>query len=227
MTASKLALVTGANRGIGFEVCRQLLGKGFRVILAARDLEKAKQAAQQLSPEVIPVALDVTSSESIEQLRTWLEHQHGGLDVLINNAGIYPDEGQNILKVPVHAFREAMEVNAFAALEISQALFPLLEKRKGQIINVSSEMGAWEDLHPSTSAYRLSKLALNGITLMLSRAGRGHISVNAVCPGWVRTDMGGPDAPGSVQEGASGIVWLAEQVRGTGSFYQNRQQIDW
>ncbi|GEM48064.1 SDR family NAD(P)-dependent oxidoreductase [Deinococcus cellulosilyticus] len=228
MTAMKLALVTGANRGIGFEVCRQLLKKGFQVILTARTLEKAQQAVQQLGSEkVTPVGLEVTSSESVEQLRQWLEATYGGLDVLINNAGIYPDEGQSILRVPVDTFREAMNVNAFAALELSQALFPLLENRRGQVINVSSEMGAWEDLHPSTSAYRLSKLALNGITLMLSRAGRGRVAVNSVCPGWVRTDMGGQDAPGTVEEGAEGIVWLAEQVRGTGQFYQHRQILPW
>lgn len=228
MTAMKLALVTGANRGIGFEVCRQLLRKGFQVILTARTLQKAQEAAQKLASEhVIPYGLEVTSSEDIERLRIWIEAEHDGLDVLINNAGIYPDEGQSILKVGIEDFREAMNVNAFAALELSQRLFTLLEKRGGQIINVSSEMGAWEDLHPSTSAYRLSKLALNGITVMLSRAGRGKVSVNSVCPGWIRTDMGGQDAPGTVQEGADGIVWLAEQVRGNGQFYQNRQKLDW
>lgn len=236
MNAEKrIALVTGANRGIGFETCRQLGRQGYRVILASRNEAKGEAAAATLRGEGLDVThrpLDVTSSESIAGLAASVLGEWGAVDVLVNNAAIYPDEGQSVLRVGVDTFRDAMETNVFGPLQLCQALVPqMVQRRYGRVVNVSSGAGQLESMDGTTPAYSLSKLALNGLTLMVAgQAGRGsNVLVNALDPGWVRTEMGGSSAPRSVQQGADTVVWLATLPDGgpRGGFFKDRKPISW
>jgi NAD(P)-dependent dehydrogenase (short-subunit alcohol dehydrogenase family) len=231
MANQKIALVTGANKGIGFEVARQLAGKGFRVLLAARNPEAGRAALARLPGDARFLPLDVANDASIREAAAGFGKGHGRLDILINNAGIYPDEGVNILSVTREQLVTTFQTNAFGALRVSQEFLPYLQKSgEARIINVSSGYGALDGLSADVPSYCLSKLALNGITLMLGQALRHHrIAVNSVCPGWVRTDMGGPGATRSVKEGADTIVWLASEAPSslTGKFIRDRHEIPW
>jgi NAD(P)-dependent dehydrogenase (short-subunit alcohol dehydrogenase family) len=231
----RVALVTGGNRGIGFETCRQLGRQGYRVILASRDEVKGERAAASLQGEGLDVThrpLDVTSSESIAALAALVLGEWGAVDVLVNNAAIYPDEGQSVLRVGVETFRDAMETNVFGPLQLCQALVPqMVRRRYGRVVNVSSGAGQLEYMNGTTPAYSLSKLALNGLTLMVAgQVGRGsNVLVNALDPGWVRTEMGGSSAPRSVEQGADTVVWLATLPNGGphGGFFHDRKPISW
>jgi NAD(P)-dependent dehydrogenase (short-subunit alcohol dehydrogenase family) len=226
-------VVTGANRGIGLEICRQLAARGARVVLTARKPEAAEQAvkrlvAQKLIAQFHP--LDVTSAQSVQSLREFIERDLGGLDVLINNAGILPDDDALGLEVKLATVRAALETNTLAPLQISQVLAPLLRRsRDGRIINVSSGMGALSDMGADHAAYRISKTALNAVTGVLAAELRGSVAVNSMCPGWVRTDMGGPNAERDVAEGADTAVWLALDAPRdlTGKFVRDRKVIPW
>lgn len=231
MNNQPLVLITGANKGIGFETARQLAAKGCHVFIGSRDPSRGEEAAAKIGTGAERVVLDVTASSSIRQAADTIQQRSGRLDVLINNAGIYADEGINVLDVDRDIVRGTFETNSFGALEVIQAFMPLLRKaNEARIINVSSGYGALEDLSPNVPSYCLSKLALNGITLLVSRAlAADGIPVNSVCPGWVRTDMGGADATRSVEEGADTIVWLATEAPRTlsGRFLRDRREIDW
>ena len=232
--AGKIALVTGANRGIGLEVVRQLARRGFTALLGARDAEKGKWAAAPLEGEglkVIPVQLDVTAEASIETLRRWTEERFGRLDVLVNNAGVLYDSWQRAVGADLKLVREAFETNTLGPWRVTQAFLPLLRRSGGgRIVNVSSESGSLAGMGGGTPAYGVSKVALNALTRMLADELRGErILVNSVCPGWVATEMGGRDAPRSVEEGAAGVVWAATLPDSgpTGGFFRDGEPLPW
>jgi len=229
---SNYALVTGGNKGIGFAICQGLLKAGFEVILAARSLDKAKQAIEQLqSSQVHPLVLDVANDDSIQQAVETVQREFSQLDVLINNAGIYPDEGVNILTIDRSLLVQAMHTNTFGSIRTAQAFLPLLEKASAaRIINVSSGYGALDGLSANVPSYCLSKLALNGATIMLAEALKPKgFAVYAMCPGWVRTDMGGAGATRSPEQGADTAIWLATEAPAnlSGKFFRDRQEISY
>jgi NAD(P)-dependent dehydrogenase (short-subunit alcohol dehydrogenase family) len=231
----RVAVVTGGNKGIGYEICRQLASKGLRVLLTSRDPEKGEDAAERLRGEKLDVtfrALDVDSEESVAALRRHLDQEMGRADVLVNNAGILVDSrSASVLKEPIETFRRTLETNFYGALRMCQALVPLMRRHGyGRIVNVSSGLGQLQDMGDGTPAYRVSKTALNALTRMVSvAAGRDDILVNSMCPGWVRTDMGGPNATRGVDQGANTAVWLAMLPHGgpTGGFFRDKESIPW
>ena len=198
-TQIKVALVTGANRGLGFETCQQLARLGFAVVLTARDQEKGEASAQKLRDEDLDVRfhpLDVTNEESIKRLAEFIEKEFGRLDALINNAGIFISEGSgNLMDDALDKFRRTLETNTFGPLNIIQKLVPLMQG-EGRVVNLSSGMGQLTDMGNGSAAYRISKTALNAVTRLAANAIHGsNVKVNSACPGWVRTDMGGSGAP--------------------------------
>lgn len=227
----KTALVTGGNRGIGFAICQGLLAKGFEVILAARSPEKGKAAISKLSTTTDNalsfLQLDIADDRSIEQAASQLIQTIGQLDVLINNAGIYLDQGKTLLHTSRERLSNTMHTNTFGPLRLVQAVLPLLENAENaRIINVSSGNGQLQGLDARVPSYSLSKLALNGVTiLMAEELHRKGIAVYAICPGWVRTDMGGADAPRSPEKGAETAVWLATNgtLKQSGLFFRDCQ----
>jgi NAD(P)-dependent dehydrogenase (short-subunit alcohol dehydrogenase family) len=230
----RVALVTGANRGIGLEVARQLALQGFTTILGARNAQDGEDVAgplQQGELKVIPVQLDVTDQQSINAARHLVEERFGKLDVLVNNAAILYDEWQRAENANLETVREAFETNTLGAWRMCQAFIPLLRKSKhARIVNVSSESGSLTVMDGGTPAYSVSKAALNALTRMLAdelRASR--ILVNSVCPGWVATEMGGPNAPRTVEEGAASVMWAATLPDDgpTGGFFRDGEPLAW
>jgi NAD(P)-dependent dehydrogenase (short-subunit alcohol dehydrogenase family) len=233
-STEKIALVTGANRGIGLETTRQLAASGFNVILGARDAEKGERAARPLVEsglKVFAAQLDVTDAASINALRLRVEEQFGKLDVLVNNAGALYDSWQRAATADFDTVREAFEINTLGAWRMCEAFIPLLRKSQhARIVNVSSESGSLSVMGTGTPAYSVSKAALNALTRMLADELRGaRILVNSVCPGWVATEMGGRDAPRSVEEGAASVVWAATlpDAGPTGGFFRDGQPLAW
>lgn len=228
----KVAVVTGANRGLGLEACRQLGGLGYRVILTARRKTKGERAAAALRGEGLDVTfhqLDVTDAASARRLGRFVTRDAGRLDTLINNAAILLDGNEGPLAVKPQIVTRTLETNVGGALRVTQALAPLME-RGGRIVNVSSGAGQFHNLGAHWPAYGISKAALNALTKTLAAdLKETGIRVNAVCPGWVRTDMGGPNADLAVEDGADTIVWLASAApaRYTGRFFRARREIDW
>jgi NAD(P)-dependent dehydrogenase (short-subunit alcohol dehydrogenase family) len=230
----RIALVTGANRGIGLEICRQLAQQDIHTILTSRDQAKGQAARQELVEEGLDVGyhpLDVTVPESVHRLVTHLKQEYGRLDILVNNAGIAIDKGTGVLHTDLDTLRRTMETNLYGPLRLCQALVPLMRRQKyGRIVNLSSSMGQLSTMRSEAPSYRMSKTALNALTRILATYLEGTgILVNSMCPGWVRTDMGGPNAPRSVNEGADTAVWLATLPEGgpTGGFFQDRKPIPW
>ena len=237
MTASPVAVITGAYRGLGLETARQLAEQGHRVVLTARREAEGRAAAERLaaaSQDVRFAQLDVTAAESIRALRDMLKRDYGRIDVLVNNAGIFPDPSPgspaaSIFEAELDTIRSAFETNTLAALRLCQQLIPLMEGR-GCVVNVSSGMGQLSEMNGCCPAYRLSKTALNAVTRIFADELQGtDIRINSVCPGWVRTDMGGPDATLPVEEGAHGIVWAATLPADgpTGGFFRHGERIPW
>jgi NAD(P)-dependent dehydrogenase (short-subunit alcohol dehydrogenase family) len=233
-TTDRVVLITGANRGIGFETAKQLAARRFPIIVGARDETSGKKAEQSIRNDcgkATFLSLDVSSSESICSAGVQFGKIADRLDVLINNAGIYPDEGVSILTAPREQMVETLQTNTLGALEVTQVFLNYLRKATdARVINVSSGYGQLDGLSPDVPSYCLSKLALNGISLMLAKALQAdNISINSMCPGWVRTDMGGPNATRSVEEGADTAVWLADEASHdlTGKFFRSRKEIPW
>ena len=230
----RIALVTGANRGIGFEIGRQLAQRGILVILAGRDISKARSAVKRLADEGLSVTaheLDVTDQESIGGSYDFVERTFGRLDVLVNNAAIYIDDRHSLLALDHDVLTSTMATNAYGPLLLIQTFVPLMRRRGyGRIVNVSSGIGELSDLGSTWPAYRLSKILLNIQTRIIASELEGsNILINAMCPGWVRSDMGGPNAPRSVEEGADTAVWLAllPDDGPQGGYFRDRQPIDW
>ena len=233
MSDALIALVTGANRGIGLEVCRQLAQRGYTVLLGSRDLAKGEKAAVALKRqglEVLPRQLEVTDGESIEQVRAEVEREFGRLDVLVNNAAILYDTWQRALTADLEVVREALETNTLGAWQMCQAFVPLLRRSQhGRIVNVSSESGSLASMGGGTPAYNVSKVALNALTRMLADELRGsRILVNAVCPGWVATDMGGAGGR-PVADGAASVLWAVTLPDGgpSGGFFRDGKPLPW
>ena len=227
----KNALITGANRGIGFEISRQLGKRGFRVFLTARNPEAGEKAARQLQEEGLDVwfiQLDVTDEKSIEQGVKAVRKQVDQLGVLVNNAGIMIDKG-NIVKMPIDVLQQTIQTNVYGPIRIIQSLLPLLANG-ARIINMSSGLGSLSSMSRYSPAYSISKTMFNAVTRQFASAlADRNIAVNSVSPGWVRTAMGGQSAPRSVEKGAETVVWLATEAPGTltGKFLQDKQEIDW
>jgi len=232
MRNQKTALVTGANKGIGFEVARQLARQGFRIFLGARN-EKAGRAAVEklrMDGDIIFLKIDISDATSIRVAAEELSRQGDRLDVLVNNAGILLDEDKSALTMTPDIFEATLRTNTLGPWLVAQAFAPLLKKSQApRIVNVSSGGGQLEDGADGWApGYCVSKTALNGVTAQLAAA-LPKCAVNSVCPGWVRTDMGGEGASRSVGEGAATIVWLATEAPHdlTGKFVKDRKVIPW
>ena len=233
-STKQVAIVTGANRGIGFETCRQLCQQGIRTILTSRDESKGQAAVRNLQEEegeIIYHQLDVTDLGSISRLRSFVEGKYNRLDILVNNAGVFLDRSTSVFDLPLEILQETMDTNFVGALNMCQAFVPLMQKHKfGRIVNVSSGMGSINSMGGGSAAYKLSKATLNALTrIMADELKDDQILVNTMAPGWVRTDMGGPSAPRSLAQGADTITWLATLPDDgpTGGFFEDRQSIPW
>ncbi|MGO0059431.1 SDR family oxidoreductase [Brevibacillus fluminis] len=230
----KIALVTGGNRGVGYELCKQLALRGYTVILTSRDAEKGHEAAQKLNDSALDVSfvqMDVDTPESIRQAAITVNERYGRVDVLINNAGVYLDENEGMLTMDPSILKQTMTTNFFGAYHVIRSFIPLMQKQGyGRVINVSSEYGALSEMSDQgAGAYKLSKFALNGLTQLVAAEIKGDIKINAVDPGWVRTDMGGPSAPRTPKQAAESILWLATigPEGSNGEFFRDGKRIDW
>lgn len=238
----RVALITGANRGIGFEIARQLALKKMTVLMGARHDESGIEARDRLADQGMDVhfiRIDVTDPTTIEAALGRIKDEFGRLDVLVNNAGILIDSETPLLKLSAALFQNTLDTNALGPLLLSQACVPVMKANHyGRIVNMSSTLGSLTDIaNPDSSyaqvqspAYRLSKTLLNGITVLLAKELRGtNILINSACPGWVHTDMGGDQAPLSPEQGAATPVWLATLPDDgpTGGFFREQQPIPW
>lgn len=231
---NKVALVTGGNRGIGYELVRLLASNGYKVILTSRDPVAGNKAAQQLrdsTMDVTFVQMDLDRQESIRQAVATVINQFEKLDVLINNAGVYLDDAGTLLSMDASILKHTMSTNFFGAYDVIRSFIPVMERHGyGRIINVSSEYGAISEMtYQSAGAYKLSKLALNGMSRLIAAEIKGDIKINAVDPGWVSSDMGGPSAPRTPKQAAESILWLAAigPEGPNGGFFRDGKQIEW
>ena len=237
MAETRVALVSGANRGIGLETVRQLSRLGVMAVIGCRDVAKGRSAAEQLKSEgfEIPVvALDVVDPASITAAVGEVERLFGRLDVLVNNAGILidgPSSGASVATVDPQIVQKTFATNVLGPIRLIQAAVPLMRANGyGRIVNVSSGLGQLAEMGGGNPAYRLSKAALNAVTCTAAAELRdAGIKVNSACPGWVRTDMGGPNAERTVEQGADTPVWLATLPEDgpTGGFFRDRKPIAW
>lgn len=236
---ARIAVVTGANRGLGKATSRALAEQGFHVILCARNAAAGMEVVEQFQSEKLSVELrqvDVTVSEQVRDLGRYIRENYGHVDVLVNNAGqniesrqAGGDRSANPLIVSPMTVMESININAIGALRMIQAL-ALLMSKGGRIVNVSSGMGQLSDMDGGWLGYRMSKTALNSLTrVFATELAERDIRVNSVCPGWVRTDLGGDNASRSIEEGIDTIIWLATEEAATesGGFWRDRKQIDW
>lgn len=233
MAEQRIALVTGGNRGIGLEVCRQLAALGVKVILGSRDAAKGVAAARELSAAGSPVEarqLDVSSAKSISECMNWVRDL-GRLDILVNNAGIMIEEGDADPLEELEIIRETMQTNVYGALLLTRLAIPIMKSRRyGRIVNLSSSMGSLTEMGAGYIAYRLSKAGINVVTRVVAAETEGMgILVNSVDPGWVRTAMGGSGATRTVEKGAETVVWLATLPDSgpTGAFFRDCKAIAW
>jgi NAD(P)-dependent dehydrogenase (short-subunit alcohol dehydrogenase family) len=238
-TLMHTAIVTGANRGVGRGVAKQLALLGYRTILTSRDDLKGKLTINELKREIgtelngdlIYHQLDVTDIESVKRFYDFVIDQYEAADILVNNAAVLLDQFGRVNQTPLDIYCTTMATNVYGPLLLCQMFIPMMIKRNyGRIVNVSSGAGQVENMVNDMPAYRLSKIALNGLTLMLADSVKGtNVLINAGCPGWVRTKMGNPNAPRSIEEGAEGIVWLATLPDGGphGGFFRDGQLLPW
>jgi NAD(P)-dependent dehydrogenase (short-subunit alcohol dehydrogenase family) len=228
---TRTALVTGGNRGIGLEVCAQLAEQGLNVLLGARDPDLGKRAVTDLLERGVQAKLavvDVADPESIDRCLAKLAKDGTSVDVLVNNAGVYPPG--TVLTTSEEAFRETMEAHYFGPVRLCRALVPQMQKRKyGRIVNVSSGSGSFGEGLEGPAAYCVSKAAMNAFTVKLAQVAGSYIKVNTLCPGWVRTRMGGKNASRGVEKGAETIVWLAMLPANgpTGKYFRDMKEIPW
>lgn len=228
----RVVLVTGANRGIGLETCRQLVRSGCRVVMTGRNPAQLDKAARSLhADDVVAVPMDVADTRSIADAQQTIDQRVGAVDAIVNNAAILLHESSGALEIPLDAYRRTIDTNVFGAIEVCRAFVPdMVRRRYGRVVNVSSGVSQFDRMSTYAPAYTMSKVALNAFTRILAATYRDDgILVNCVDPGWVRTDMGGPGAPRSVEQGAETIVWLATLPDNgpTSRFFHDRRQIAW
>ncbi|WP_428265251.1 SDR family NAD(P)-dependent oxidoreductase [Haliangium sp.] len=236
----RVAVVTGANRGLGLATSRALAEHGYRVVLAARDRDRAETAAAALAADgldAVPAQLDVADPAGVDSFMAELRDRHGRIDVLVNNAGTVFEgirevgpEQTSPLRVSAEVMLAAFENNTLGAYRLIQACLPMMNQAGyGRIVNVSSGMGGLDDMGPGWPAYRMSKTGLNVLTRVFAHEAAEGVKINSVCPGWVRTDMGGPNATRSIADGIRGIVWAATLPEDgpSGGFFRDGQPIDW
>ncbi|NEN24823.1 SDR family NAD(P)-dependent oxidoreductase [Cryomorpha ignava] len=230
----KVAIVTGANKGIGFEISRQLCFKGYKVYMCSRNTNRIMQSSGLLRGEghnVVPTILDVTDPESIDNLLKILTDSGDKIDALVNNAAVLPDDQKSILDLSRAEILLTLETNTVAPLIMTKALLPFMNKGC-RVVMLSSTAGSFckDEIGSWAPIYSLSKTALNAVTRQLAPVlAKKDITVNAVCPGWTRTAMGGSNAPRSVDQGAETPVWLATEVEKdkTGKFWRDKKEISW
>jgi NAD(P)-dependent dehydrogenase (short-subunit alcohol dehydrogenase family) len=243
MSEKRLALVTGGNRGLGLETCRQLAQKGFQVLLASRDLMIGEKKAHELQAEGLDVhsfQLDVADPNSIKRIYDEIRNRWNRLEVLVNNAGILIDQEQestevhhleDLFRLHRENILHTFQVNVLGAFELCDRFGLLMqEQRYGRIVNVSSGLGQLSQMQDGFTAYRISKAALNAVTRIFASKFKDYdVLVNSICPGWVKTDMGGPQAPRSIEEGVLGIIWAATLPENgpTGGFFRDGKLIEW
>ena len=240
--AGRIALVTGANRGLGFEISRQLGLKGITIIAGTRQGADGASAVERLKGEGIEahsVILDVTEQSTVDVLQQLLEVQFGGIDILVNNSGVLIDGGIAPSELDGEILRCTFETNVFGAFAVTQALLPLIRRSSfGRIVNMSSSLGSLASIGDPNSpffevvcpAYQVSKAALNALTVVFAKELKDtSVKVNSACPGWVRTGLGTERAPRSVEEGADTPVWLATLPADgpTGGFFNSRRPTPW
>lgn len=240
-SSKPIAVVTGSNRGLGLETVRQLAKREIRVIATCRNASRGEAAIEKLLAEGLDVLfqpLDVSSEASIADLGAFIHSRCGRVDILVNNAGVYLDihgtedvGGASVFNTSLETLSTTLKTNLYGPLLLAQELAPLMKQQHyGRIVNVSSGMGQLSDMEGKSPAYRISKTALNALTRILAAETRGsNILVNSVCPGWVRTEMGGPNAERAVEQGAAGIVWAATLADDgpSGGFFRDGQPIPW
>jgi NAD(P)-dependent dehydrogenase (short-subunit alcohol dehydrogenase family) len=234
MAEQRIALVTGGNRGIGLELCRQLGQLHIRVLLGSRDLAKGVAAAAELKANGLPVEprqLDVANVQSIRECMNWIRRDIGRLDILVNNAGIMVEDDDADALEELELVRDTMQTNVYGPLLLSRLAVPIMKTRRyGRIVNLSSGMGSLSEMGAGYIAYRMSKAGINVVTRVLAAETEGMgILVNSVDPGWVRTAMGGRGATRSVEKGAETPLWLATLADDgpTGGFFRDRRAIAW
>jgi len=227
----KTVLITGANKGIGFEIARQLGQLGFKIFLTARNEDRGQQAADKLKSENLDtefIQLDVTHAQSIKSAYNIFKEKCSRLDVLINNAAVLLDK-VNILEMPIPLLQQTIDTNVYGVIEVIRHFIPMMGKGS-RIINISSDLGSLTNMGTYAPAYSISKTMLNAVTRQFAKvlANRG-ITVNSMHPGWVRTDMGGKAAPLALEEGAETAVWLATEASNslTGKFLYKKNEIEW
>lgn len=234
----KIAIVTGASRGLGYATSEALAQRGFKVIMAMRDPEKSQKQINALKMkdlDVVAMKLDVSQEKSINDFAEAFRREYGYVDTLVNNAGIFIDDedgGNNsVFKTKSVTIQKTFTTNTLGPFLLTQKLFPLMKQEgSGRIVNVSSGMGQLNEMDGNYAAYRISKTALNVVTQVFAAEAKGHdILVNSICPGWVRTDMGGPGAARDITSGIKGILWAATLPKGgpSGGFFRDGEPIAW
>ncbi|MEM0947770.1 MAG: SDR family NAD(P)-dependent oxidoreductase [Pseudomonadota bacterium] len=227
----RIAVVTGAAQGLGLETAQQLAQTGVHVVLTGRNGPTLTEVLRNLDGSPEARVLDVSDVASVDDFFTWLRREHGRLDILVNNAGrIYGAQGATVANTDAGTLAAAIDNNALGAYRMMRSAMPLMAANGyGRIVNVSSGMGALTGMGAGAVPYRASKATLNALTILAAREAPEGVLVNAVCPGWVRTEMGGPSASRSVEDGASGIVWAATLPADgpTAGFFRDGQAIDW
>jgi len=236
MKTAKVVLVSGGNRGMGLESCRELAAMGYRVLLGSRSLDAGRAAAQELANDLVEaVKLDVTSAQDIEALVQHIKENYGHLDVIINNAGIMIDgdecQSTSICAADISAIEQTLQVNTLGPIMLINAMLPLMDSvADARIVNISSGMGQLSDMGGNYPGYRISKTALNAMTrIYAAELDPGKFKINALCPGWVRTDMGGSNAELTLEEGVDTAIWLAtsDEAQNSGGYYRKRELINW
>ncbi len=235
MPAPKIAIVTGANRGLGLEIARQLMKEDVFVVAGSRDLAKGEAAVASIRGRrrnIVALQLDVNDTKSVRRFVEHVEKEHGAPTILVNNAGVFVESSfAKVTDTPTSAWRETFETNVFGAVRMCREVVPLMQKvRSGRIVNLSSGLGQMHQMGEGSPAYRVSKAALNALTRTLAaEVASSGILVNSMSPGWVKTEMGGEEAPRSVEEGAETAVWLSLLPSNgpTGQFFRDRKPIPW
>ncbi|MES9988521.1 MAG: SDR family oxidoreductase [Candidatus Thiodiazotropha endolucinida] len=237
MTDKSVAIVTGANRGLGLETSRQLARLGHHVLMTSRNEVDGQAAQQMLLNEGLDVSyhpLDVRSEASVLAVVQHFRQHHKRLQILVNNAGIFPDpspedSASSIFNAQIENILNGFDTNTLGPLRLCQALIPLMDG-EGCVVNVSSGMGQLSEMGGCCPSYRLSKTALNALTRIFSEElKQTQIKINSICPGWVRTDMGGKEATLSIPEGVEGIIWAATLADDgpSGGFFRFGKPIEW